>query len=218
MDLTAARIPKNVKNGEMLSHGDDSTVLATFSDEYIPNEFQTENQGKVVYDHFIQITLEYPGNNLSNFMYRFRPEEAGSSQWPKRFPRQWEAFKNQREQIPDGTPVEHWPPLDKKRVLELKAAKIYTVEQIASLTDMTGPNMGLDWRKLRDLAIAFVKPNEALVQTAKLSKENEDLKNKMEVMERQLSQLSQGKDLTPVTLEEKPKRGRKPKQVETQAA
>lgn len=215
-ELAQARIPKNVKNGQMVYHGDDSTILAIFSDEYVENEFQTEKQARVIYDHFYQISLEYPGNNLASFKYRFRPDEVDTSQWPQRFPRQWDAFKNQKEQVPDGTPIELWPPLSKQRCLELKAMKIHTIEQVAGLTDMTGPNMGMDWRKLRDMAIATTKPNEATAQIAKVSSENQELKNKMEVMERQLAQLSQNKPQE--ISEDKPRRGRKPKTVETQAA
>lgn len=217
MDLAPARIPKNVKNGQMVSHGDDSTILATFSDEYVKNEFRSETEGTVIYDHFHQITLEYPGNNLNNFSYRFRPEEAKTSQWPQRFPNQWEAFKNQQEQVPDGTPVELWPPLDKRRVLELKAMRIYTVEQIAATTDVTGPNMGMEWRKLRDQAKAFLEPNLALAELSKIRRENEDQAEQIELLQRQVSALAQGKsveDSTSVSLEKK--RGPKPKT--TQAA
>lgn len=223
MDLAPARVPMNVKNGDLVSYGDDSTVLATFSDEYIKNEYRSDTEGTVIYDHFYQIMLEYPGNNLQNFIHRFSPNEEKNSQWPRRFARQWEAFKNQREQVPEGTPIEHWPPIDKKRVLELKAMKIYTVEQIAALSDIHGENMGLDWRKLRDLAKATVEPNVALAEIAKVKRENEDLHLKMDSMQRQLSALAsaQGKhadDLTSVSLEETPRRGRPPKQAETQAA
>lgn len=224
MDLAEARIPKNVKNAQILSHGDDSTIMATFSDEYVLNEYQTDSTGKATYDHFYQITLEFPGNNLFTSIHRFRPTEEHSSQWPQRFARQWEAFKNQREQVNEGTPIEIWPPMDKKRVLEYKAGKIHTVEQIAALTDMTGPNLGLDWRKMRDMAVAYLEPNKALAEVAKVSKENETLKNQMEVMQRQLSAMasaegSSAENLTSVSLEEdKPRRGRPPKTVATQAA
>lgn len=220
MDLAPARIPKNVKNGQMVSHGDDSTILAIFSDEYIKNEFRSETEGTTIYDHFHQITLEYPGNNLNNFSYRFRPEEAKTSQWPQRFPNQWEAFKNQQEQVPDGTPIELWPPLDKRRVLELKAMKIYTVEQISSLTDITGPNMGMDWRKLRDQAKAFLEPNMALAENAKIKRQLEDKEEQIELLQRQVSALAKGQgtsmeSLTLPSSREEPKRkGRPPKSIQ----
>lgn len=223
MDLAEPRIPKNVKSGTPIRYGDDTTILAVFSDEYIVNEYQTELQGKTIYDHVFQVMLEFPGNNTFNSIHRFKPDEAKHSQWPQRFPRQWEAFKDQREQVSDGTPIELWPPIDKRRVLELKASKVHTVEQIAALTDMTGPNIGMEWRKLRDLAIAYLEPNKALEQVSRVSKENENLRNQMEIMQRQLSALAaasgkSAEDLMSVTLEEKPKRGRRPKQVATEAA
>lgn len=211
-DLAEPRVPKSVKNAQMISHGDDSAIMAIFSDEFIKNEFESDKQGKAIYDRFIQISLEYPGNNLTSFSYRFRPEE-WRNEWTERFPRQWEAFQAQKEQVPDGMPVELWAPLDKRRVLELKSMRIHTVEQIAALTDATGPNMGLDWRKLRDMAKATLEPNVGVVQVSRLTRENEDLKNKMEVLERQIASLGQAK-----TEDAQPRRGRPPKQVSTEAA
>lgn len=219
---SALRIPKDVKNGTMIPHGDDSSVLANFSDEYIQNEFLTAQQGKPAYDHMIQVTLEYPGNNLNTFAYRFTPESGdGGNEWTERFPKQWEAFRNQKEQVPDGSPIELWPPLDKRRVMQLKSIRIHTVEQLASLTDTTGPNIGLDWRKLRDMATATLKPEVGAAQVSKLSRDNDDLRNRLEVAERQLANMAQSQtpQISQATTEQQPKkRGPKPKTLSDAAA
>lgn len=218
---SASRVPKGVKNAQMISHGDDSAVLATFSDEYITNEYQSEMQGKPVYEHMVQVSLEYPGNNLSTFAYRFTVADGKSgNEWTGRFPKQWEAFCNQKEQVPDGSPIELWPPLDRGRIMHLKGMRIHTVEQLAAMTDQTGPNIGLDWRKLRDMANATLKPEVGAAQVSKLSRENEDLKNKIEVMERQIAELaSLNPNSQAVSLSEpiKKRRGPKPKVIETAA-
>lgn len=211
-NLAMARLPPNAKNGTMASYGDDRSVVAFFDDEYVKNDFQSDQKGSIVYDHYISIELQYPGNNTTNFKQRFKPEDGETgNQWTARFPNQWQAFKTQKEQLPEGTPIEHWPPVDKKRILELKAQKVFTVEQIAGLTDMTGPNIGMDWRKLRDMAVAYIKPNEAAAAISKLTKENEDLKNRLDALEKNLQNLSAAKggnseNLTSVSLTEQPKR------------
>lgn len=216
-NLAIAKLPPNPKNGTMASYGDDSAVMATFEDEFVKNEYRSETEGKPAYDHMICISLEYPGNNLNTYKYRFFPHDTGhNNQWIHRFPRQWEAFKAQKEQIPDGTPIEMWPPLDKKRVFELKGIKIFTVEQLAALTDATGPNIGLDWRKMRDQANAFLKPEVSQVMISKLTREKEDQEARIRALEAQLSGLT---NLTSVPLAETPKRrGRPPRQEPTKAA
>lgn len=210
--LATAKLPPNPKNGTMASYGDDSAIMATFDDDFVINEFRTEQEGKTIYDHFICIRLEYPGNNLSDFRYRFRPEEGvKGNRWTERFAGQWKAFQAQKEQLPEGTPIELWPLLDKKRVLEFKAMRLHTIEQIAALTDQTGPNMGLDWRKLRDMATAYLNPAISQVTISKLNHENNDLKNRLQVLENQLSSIATNSASVP--LADPPKRrGRPPRQ------
>ena len=171
-----------------VGYGDDSGIHVQFEDDFVKNEFKSETEGRVVYDHFYMVELQWPGDNTKTFKYRFPPTQT-KNEWIERFPRQWEAFKNSKEQVPEGTPIEVWPPLDKKRVFELKANKIFTVEQIASLSDTTGPMMGLDWRKLRDQAIAFINPSASAVQVSKLMRENEDKDRRLALLEEQIRAL-----------------------------
>ena len=186
MDLAAPRIPKTVKNAEVISHGDDSTVIATFSDSHVKNEYRSENEGRAIYDHYIEVNLVFAGNNLNTYAYRFTKEDGEKgNEWTQRFPRQWDAFLAQKEQVPDGMPIEIWAPLDKHRVMLLKAMRIHTVEQIAGMTDQTGPNMGLDWRKLRDMAKATLSPADGAVEISKLTRMVEDLKNQLEAYQKQ---------------------------------
>ena len=76
---------------------------------------------------------------------------------PERFAKQWQQFLNKQEQTHDGTPLEMWPGLTKIQVLELKGAKIHTVEQLGMLPDSTLQNVGMmDARGLRDRAKAYM--------------------------------------------------------------
>lgn len=200
-----------------VGYGDDRSVHAVFDDEFVKNDYKSAEQGRPIFDHWYSIELQYPGDNTKTFKKRFSKEDAArGNEWTERFPRQWEAFKNATAQVPDGTPIEMWPPLDKKRVFELKAAKIFTVEQIAALTDATGPNaIGMDWRKLRDMAQAHLNPSASAAQLSKLMRDNEAQAREIDILKQQVSALANGQ-----ALESLPKkRGPKPKlQPETVAA
>lgn len=213
-NLAVARLSPKFVPVQTASFGDDSGIYATFDDDFVKNEFQSEMQGRAVFDHYFVIELQYPGDSTKTFKYRFSETEAErGNQWTNRFAKQWSAFRNAKEQTPDGTPIEMWPPLDKKRVFELKANRIFTIEQIAAMTDATGPNLGMDWRKLRDQAQAFLNPAVSTVQVSKLTRENEDLQDRLRIMEQQVSVLSQGRSFSEnVTALDAPKRrGPKPK-------
>lgn len=204
-NLAVATLPPNPANGTMASYGSDKTIMATFSEEVIKNEYKSNEQGRPIYDSFVQIELQYPGDNTKNFKKTFTMEDGDKGNiWTQRFPRQWAAFKSQHEQVPDGRPVETWAVLDKKRTMELKGMGYHTIEQVAAMTDMNGPKMGLDWRKLRDQAIATMKPEDGAVAISKLTQENEDLKNRLDTMEKQMQNLatlsSKSTDAEKVTL------------------
>lgn len=214
--LALATLPPNPKNGTMASYGDDSAIMAMFDDEYVANEYRSEQEGKTVYDHFIRVSLEYPGNNTTTFQYRFKPADGlRGNQWTQRFANQWQAFQAQKEQVPEGTPIEMWPPLDKRRVLELKSLRIHTVEQISAMTDQNGPNIGLDWRKIRDMAHAYLNPAISQVTISKLNHENDELKNRIQSLENQISSIASNSASVPL---EAPKRRGRPPRQETTAA
>lgn len=165
-----------------VGYGDDTGIHAKFDDEFVKNEYRSEMEGRAVFDHYFVIELEWPGDNTKTFKYRFSKEKT-KNEWTQRFSHQWSAFCESKEQSQEGTPIEVWPPLDKKRVFELKANKISTVEQIAALTDATGPTLGLEWRKMRDQAQAFLNPHASVAQVSKLMREKEDLERRLALLE-----------------------------------
>lgn len=206
-NLAPARLSEKFKPVQTASYGDDSGAVAMFDDEFVKNDYKSEQQARTVYDHYYCIEIQWPGDKTKSFKYKF-PTTQTNNQYIERFPKQWEAFKNATQQMPDGTPIELWPPIDKRMVLELKASRIYTVEQIAAIRDSdVQAALGLEGRKLRDQALAFLNPSVSQVQVSKLSRENEDLRHQMDVLNKQMEAMAAGQPVHK-------KRGPKPKIVE----
>lgn len=119
------------------------------------------------------------------------PGDGSFPTFPERFPKQWQQFRNKQEQTHSGTPLEMWPGLTKIQVLELKGAKIHTVEQLGSLPDSTLQNIGMmDARGLRDKAKAYMDKAEDGAQSAMLMQVVEQNRIDMEMMRAQLAELS----------------------------
>lgn len=194
-----------------VGYGDDNGVHAEFSDDFIKNEYRSDVEGHVVYDHYYMLEMQWPGDNTKSFKYRFsKAEGEKGNEWTQRFARQWEAFKNSKEQVTEGTPIEMWSAIDKLMVFQLKANKIFTVEQIAAVKDTDVQSaLGLEGRKLRDKAVAFLSPDANAAQLSKLMRESEDKDRRMAIMEQQLAALS-GDSSAGQPVEHK-KRGPKPK-------
>lgn len=178
-------------------YGDDRLLFAEFYDEEIYNKVKSDLAGRAQYDTQVFCKIIFPGDRSKTFIERVKmaDDEFGPSH-PNRFPRQWAQYKAQHEQTPDGMPIEQFPPMTKKRVLELKGMHIHTVEQLAALTDQTGPSIGLDWRTVRDMAIAQLKPAEATVEISKLHKTIADMQAQMNAMQAAQTSKAQSLDAT----------------------
>lgn len=165
------------------SYGNDSGMNAEFYTEAVYQEFSSKGgelitgtikmpnvqivpgAGRPLYKEKVFIRIERPGAK-SNLVKEVPMDEDGKPipgdgsypSFPERFPRQWQQFCNKQEQTASGTPLEQWPPLTKSQVLELKGAKIFSVEQLGSLPDSFLQNLGMmDARRLRDNAKAFME-------------------------------------------------------------
>lgn len=162
-------------------YGDDTSLYAEFYDEEIYNTFRSDAEGRAIFDRVVYCKIIFPADRLKTFIEKVKmnDDNFGPSH-PRRFPRQWAAYQAQHEQVPDGMPLEQWPPMTKQRVRELKSMHIHTVEAVAALTDQNGPNIGMDWRKLRDMAKATLKPNEAAKEISALTQKIEELTAKVE--------------------------------------
>lgn len=140
---------------------------------------------------------EVPMDEEGNFI----PGDGSYPSFPERFPKQWQQFRNKQEQTHSGTPLEMWAPLTKSQVLELKGAKIHTVEQLGTLPDSTLQNIGMmDARALRDKAKAFMDSAEGGAALNSAMQMIEQLKLDNEAMKAQFAQLAADRS-------DQPKRG-----------
>ncbi len=198
------RIPQ--RNGEAVSYGNDEGLYAVFYMERVHLTFESEKQGKPVYEDrpYIHIVtssksdIRRPVRHVAQF---------GQPPDPERFPRQWQAFQNKQEQAQTGTPLEEWPPLPRGMVEEFKACRIHTVEQLGTVHDGMANNMPLEWRKWRDKAVQWLEQARSNAPLSALQQENAALKGEMDLIKQQLAALQR----EPVREENKRGPGRPPR-------
>ncbi len=178
-------------NISMASYGSDKGLWVEFSNEPIEQTFLSEQQGRKIYKDVPHIRITTPGNKSDLFRPVILERRGDVPSDPERFPKQWAAFKNSQEQVTEGMPLEHWAQLSKAEVLEWKACKVHTVEQIAALADSAQQNFPMNFRKVRDAAKAWLGTaagDQKIVSAIRA--ENETLKADVADLKRQIAELA----------------------------
>ena len=161
----------------------DSRLAVRFYVQAFPNNFMSEKEGRPIFQDVDMIQIMVPGDATSIIDTPVREEHK------KRWPIQWAHFQNKHGGDPReiGTPLEQWPRLNKSQVEELKALKIYTVENVAGMSDANlqkiGMIAGMQPHAFRDHAVRFLRlahddsiANEAETRAKALEEANAKLK------------------------------------------
>lgn len=190
MQLKANDYTRNFDVG--ILPGDDPTVQQRRGNRCIP-QFFTHHQpmeeasaaaGSVRHKAIEMVEFIIPGDKHSVPVRKVKESDKTL------YRREYEAFKKGEEMAQDGTPLEVWPMMDRARVRDLKAMNIFTVEQLAGLSDGQMQFVGIGARTLVRHAQAFLETARTGQLPAALVAENEQLKQRMELMTAQMGNLT----------------------------
>jgi hypothetical protein len=122
----------DANNKDTLYAGDDK-LYVTFDTRAILNPAESTKAGRPIYADTDMITVRTPGSQLTSIVDK-------ADRYTKGRPilrAKYEAWKTGQEKAASGTPLENFPFLFTKPSLiaELKYRNIFTVEQLASLSD-----------------------------------------------------------------------------------
>lgn len=171
-----------VHNGHV-SHGSDASAYVRF--------YRYSDKGKE--SDFVEII--FPGDTRTEM--RRKVQDSDKVRWPNH----WKAYQDGEQSKATGFPLEQWPQVDQAMIRELNHKHIYTVEQLASVSDTNLANIGLGARELVAKAKAFVdvmKDTDAATKYAAqfeqvkaendlLQEQNRDLASRLQALEDRLS-------------------------------
>lgn len=165
----------------------DSRLAVIFYSKPVENEFQSQAQGRPIFEDREFVKIFVPGDNTTAIDTPAREDHK------KRFPLHWAHYMNKHggDQREIGTPLAQWPRLQPSQAEELRALKFYTVESIASAADAQlqriGMVAGMSPYAFRDAAIRFLslasddsKAAEVEARAKALEEENKALREQME--------------------------------------
>lgn len=205
--------PQIIQQGQnyRVQHGDDSGLFVQFYMESVQDHEESAKAGRPIFVDKEFIKIIPVGDRNTVICEPVRHQWSGNEPpHTERFARQYAAFKNQQHEVVEGTPLEQWPPLTKSQVMNFKTASVYTVEQLAAVSDANLHNLGMGARDLRDKAIAYLKNAKETASLMESQQEINALKDQIEALKNQLAGFK-----SVIAEEDAPKRrGRPPAQKE----
>lgn len=188
----------------------DAGLYVQFYSKPVQNQFQTQLQGRAIYEDVDFVKIILPGDK-HNIIDTFARDDHKA-----RFPLQWAHYQNSHgEKAEMGTPLSQWPLISASKAEELRAMNFRTVESIAHASDSQleklGMAAGMAAHAFRDRAIRYLaaaKDESTLNQEAerakKLEEENAQMKaaldkqaNDMEQMKQMIAELAANQKKTP---------------------
>lgn len=128
--------------------GKDEQSLVKFFKHPELSKFKSTGAGLPVYDDVVMVSVIQPGEKEETKVL--------ATEWHKRrFPKQWENFEKGLEQTASGTPLDHLFPSEPGMILTLKSFNIFTVQQLAHVSDTAINNLPMG-RTLVDRAKAYL--------------------------------------------------------------
>lgn len=165
-------------NTDRSTQGDDR-LFVQFRTDAVLNPAKSTKEGRPIYDDVDMIIIRTPGSQLTSIV-------APVKHYMDRFGDKYNKWKVTREQAVSGTPLEAFPLLLNKPSLiaELKAINVFTVEQLATLSDVSKQHiMGAHELSRRAADWIVLSKNQADVA------EKAELQSQVAAMQAQIAEL-----------------------------
>jgi hypothetical protein len=160
----------------------DDKLYVVFAMHAVQNGFQTEQQGRPIFDDVPHVRIHVPGDKTSVVERPVIEEDK------MRFPRQWEKFQKNMSQAPEGTPLEQWPLLTIGQVMEFKALNVFTVEQLAGMADVQAQRF-MGGHEMRRKAVAFLASAKNTAEAQRLATANAELEQRLDAKDEIIRQM-----------------------------
>lgn len=144
-------------------------LFAQFYIHPMLDEVSSAEQGRPIYKDKEYIRIKVVGDKTSLVE---RPVRFGYQQKCDniRFAREYEAFKQNKEQKIEGTPLAQWPPISKGQIHELEHFGVKSVEQLSAMSD-THVQGFRGVLALRNLARRYIEHAQGMAPMTKMQEE-----------------------------------------------
>jgi len=182
-------IEEQAENAENLTFGDDRLGVI-FYNKPVEDRERSLAEGRRCFKDREFVKIMVPGDRHNTVDRPVQKTGILPTDDRLRFAKQYERFKAQQDQSAhDGTPLSLWPTIPATLAEELRFINIFTVEQLATLSDTHVAKIpgGHQWK---DKADKFVKAMKDTAQVTKMQAELAERDNKIEALEKAVAEQS----------------------------
>lgn len=163
--------------------GGDRNMIAMFYNKPLHNPAKSNAEGRPIYEDRVFVRIHPPGERLNIV------DRPATAQDQRRFPVQWGQFKDNRQQIPEGTPVDLFHPDQPSIAAMLRANNVYTIEQLAELSGTAIDSIGMGAQKYCNEAQQYLQAANKGVKASQLQHELNDRDSKIRTLEHMVKSL-----------------------------
>jgi hypothetical protein len=158
---------------------------AIFYNKSVHNPKKSQEHGRPVFDDHIYVRVAPPGERLNVV------DRPATQQDKRIWPMQWAAFEQNKDQTPEGTPVDLMYPDKPAVAATLRANGVHTVEQCAELSANAIESIGMGAQGWVNYAQKYVAQASKGVAIGQFRKEMEAKDGEIRVLNQQLEMLKQ---------------------------
>ena len=148
--------------------GGDKNMVVMFYNKAAHNPAKSQEAGRPVYEDKVFVRIAPPGERLNIVDRPARPEDG------RKYPVQWAQFKENRQQVPEGTPIDLLYPEQPSVGSMLRANGVHTVEQCAELSAAAIDNIGMGTQRYVNDSAKYLQASSKGVKASQLRHELEE--------------------------------------------
>lgn len=160
-----------------------SAVVPRFYTRQVEHKGKSLEAGRPIFVELEYVEIRIVGDNKN--VIDTKVQEKHRRRWPK----QYTAYKEGKEQVLEGTPIRQWASLSATRALELEAVGVRTVEQLASIPDSSLHHIGMDGMSLKVKANAYLKTAQESGFSERLAVQNKQLQDDLDFLKAKMGPL-----------------------------
>lgn len=167
----------------MVKYGDESQQVVLFYTKSVfdPVKSKATRTRQYINQAFVKM---HPAGERLNVIDRPVKEED-----KHRFPAQWNAFLQNRTQVPEGTPIDLLFPNNPAVADNLKAMNVYTIQQLAKLSSNAIDTIGMGARDWINKAVQYLDSAQSGAAFLELRSEVEKKDQEIKLLRRQVEKL-----------------------------
>lgn len=160
--------------------GGDRNMVVMFYTKAVQNPQKSLQNGRPIFEDQVYVRIHPPGERLNIVD---RPANGNDK---RRWPVQWMQFHENREQTPDGTPIDLLYPDQPSVAASLRASNVHTIEQCAELSALAIETIGMGAQHHVNAAKKYLEASQKGVGANQLRKELEERDGRIRTLEHQI--------------------------------